>query len=720
MEELKKLEEDQENIRPQSPTRLFILVTVSIFVAEIIIMFLMPLLQPMSNAAAAIIDSLLLTMLVAPFIYYFIHRPFENYIEKHIKAENELRKLAKSLDDKVKKSTEELALSEAEHQSVLESSADAIMRINMNEIIHSANRSACKLFGYKKKELIGMNISVIIPDEFSKIVAEGAAASLEEWSGEDTHKTIELNAMAKGGKTIPVDVAVSECIIESEFFFVIIIRDITNRKMAENSLRASQTSLKHAQRVAKLGNWDLDLGTNELNFSEEVSQILGLKDGELKATYEVFLEYVHPEDRELVEKKLAQAIFDNQKYNIDYRIIRMDGSERVIHAQADLVNDEGGHALRMIGTVQDVTERKRAEEKLRIAMEKAEDATRLKDKFVSLVAHDLKSPFASMLGLLRMMEDDNENKLHPEQREVVARVLSCGDGLVSMIDELLNISRLQTGKLEINKQFLDVRRIVTLVLSNQQHAASEKGISLTNDIPKGMRLYADLNLFAGVIQNLLSNSIKFCKKGDAITIFVPPEKKTTIAVKDTGTGIDEKMLPMLFRHEEHTTTLGTSGEKGTGLGLPFSSDIMKVHGGSLTLESIVGKGSTFYAELPDVKAVILVAEGENEAREIIVNQITNSINSEVIAVENGEQAINALKNKKPHLILADLNMPGLDGYALLKQVKENPETESVPVILMAKTETEDDTQAFDLGADDFVTRPVSAEELAERIMKCIG
>jgi PAS domain S-box-containing protein len=301
-----------------------------------------------------------------------------------------------------------------------------------------------------------------------------------------------------------------------------------------------------------------------------------------------------------------------------------------------------------ISTSFDITGRKKAEAELRVAKEQAEAATALKDEFVSLVAHDLRSPFASITGMLRILESDEENPLNNVQRNLLQRALSSGERLLVMIEKLLNLSRLQTGAIVPKKAFFEAKMAVATAVADLSHLAREKGVKLTYDIPSDLRLYADYDLFIEVIVNLLSNSIKFCRRGDSITIYTPDGRLGVIAVRDTGVGISQGAIPNLFKSDIPTTTRGTAGEVGTGLGLPFCHSIMVANGGSLEVESKPGAGTVFYVVLPQAHPKALILENTEDVREVIAALTALGVQ----ALKGGPKDVTAaLKKMGAHLLL---------------------------------------------------------------------
>jgi len=370
-------------------------------------------------------------------------------------------------------------------------------------------------------------------------------------------------------------------------------------------------------------------------------------------------------------------------------------------------------------TIRFALERKQAENELRMAKEKAEKATKLKDKFVSMVSHDLKSPFNSIVGFLRLMEGDQDNPLYPSHKEMIDDILENCDGMLQMIDELLNINKLQTGKIQPKLKFHDARSLIESAIHRVRFLAENKKIELNNKVPDNARLYADWDLYSEVILNLVTNSIKFSNVGDSISLYIPEGKTTTIAVKDTGVGIKEILIPKLFKYEEKTSFPGTAGETGSGYGLPFCKDIMDVHGGDLRVDSVEGQGTTFFVELPSVRPVILIVDDETSTRQI-VRKYLETLDVDIIEAVDGKNALDVLQSTEPHMVITDLNMPNLDGFGLLEEIRNNPKTKHLPVLVLTWGTMEMCEKAIRMGADDYISKPLEPHEFIPRVRKFIG
>ncbi|MBI5186516.1 MAG: response regulator [Nitrospinae bacterium] len=380
------------------------------------------------------------------------------------------------------------------------------------------------------------------------------------------------------------------------------------------------------------------------------------------------------------------------------------------------------HTAIELGLYKKKTEREllSAKEKADKARKEAEEANQLKDKFVSLVAHDLRSPFSAILGFMKLIMEETDPPLHEKHRIMFERAVNQGKALVDLVQGLLDVSRFKTGKIRPHPGFIDGHFHVLSALMELKPLAERKKIVLASEIPPGTRLYADPDLLDRVIWNLINNAVKFCREGDNITLYIPPGEKSTIAVKDTGIGIAESRHAAIFRYEEVTTTTGTAGEKGTGLGLPLSRDIMEALGGTLELESEPGKGSVFYARLPFVRPVVLIVD-DDEGIRLMVRKFLKKADPEILEAENGKDALEKLAVSLIHLVITDINMPGMDGFCLVEKIRNTLSLKDIPVIVLT-TDMEEKTRerVFQAGANDFVNKPIAMEDFMPRVRRYIG
>lgn len=402
----------------------------------------------------------------------------------------------------------------------------------------------------------------------------------------------------------------------------------------------------------------------------------------------------------------------------EFAMVRKDGETFPVSASISPIwRAEGWHTVVI---VRDITQRQATEMTLRQAKEEAEEATRLKDRFVSLIAHDLRGPFTTILGFLELLGNDKKNPLNKKQKVFLGWILDSSQKMLQMIDEILDISRIKAGKIAPKAKFVNARFLGETLVDTLYPMAEKKGVRLKNAIDESCRLYADPDLFGEVLRNLLVNAVKFCRRGDHVTLFCLEDEPTTLAVKDTGVGISKKQKAKLFCLEEKTSTVGTAGERGTGFGLPFGLELMKAQGGSLTVTSKVGKGSTFFARLPEVVPQVLIVDDDGAFRQLLVYRL-KSERVVVTEAKDGVTALHLTTERVFHLIIVDIQMPGLDGFEFLRALRERPETRSIPTILV----TGDDTiatreKAFQVGANDFITKPLDYPDFLPRVRRFLG
>lgn len=483
----------------------------------------------------------------------------------------------------------------------------------------------------------------------------------------------------------------------------------------EQRLRESEKQLKYAASLSHLGNWERDLRTNETTWSDEHYRIFGLSPNEAKITFERFIQQVHPQDKEGLVKIIKNALEKQIPYTCEYRIILPDGQLRWVHVQASVMHDEMDVAIKLAGTTQDITDRKIIEQSLTEAKELAEQAIKLKDQFVSLVAHDLRAPLSVVSGFLKIIKDNLGRGNVEEVRGFVELIIQNTENMARLIDDVLNINKLRSGKISLKKVFMDAYSVVEQAFANLGPIASKKGLALKNEVRPKTRIYADQVLYYEVVQNLLTNAIKFSKPGGTITVFTQHDNPATLSVSDDGVGVPPESIETIFSLEHKTATTGTAGEKGTGYGLPLSLDIMKAHGGAITVESAVGKGSVFHASLPLVKPLVLLVDDDPLSRSIY-KEYLQPLNVEVKEAENGAEALELLNTFAFHLVIADVFMPVMDGFQLLKEMRGNHKFDAIPLLaITAKPDLETGEKVFRLGGNDFISKKGDGYDFIARV-----
>ncbi len=364
---------------------------------------------------------------------------------------------------------------------------------------------------------------------------------------------------------------------------------------------------------------------------------------------------------------------------------------------------------------------------LRQQKERAEQATVLKDNYVTLVSHDLRSPLASLLSMVRFL---NMEIGKPSLTETVPMLLGKAqlslEAMLHMIDQLLDISRLQSGGHELRLRYVAVRELADAKISLLAQMAADKNIAIRNDLPADMRIVGDLHLVGEVIANILSNAVKFTPQGGHVRVFAPPERTAVIAIEDDGVGIDAAMMPRLFTHELKTTSLGTAGEKGSGLGLPYCLDIMRVHGGNIAMEQKTSGGTVFTLGFPWPKRTVMIVDDQEVYRRIVRHILARFNGISVVEAVDGGDALKQMGGTPPDLIITDLQMPNMNGMELLAALREIANCRNVPVVLMSAHLSSEDgfdaasrEKAESMGVAGFIPKPVIESDFIASIRKIL-
>ncbi|MDP2931594.1 MAG: PAS domain S-box protein [Chloroflexota bacterium] len=371
------------------------------------------------------------------------------------------------------------------------------------------------------------------------------------------------------------------------------VADITKRKEVEDKLRENEANLTAAQRIARLGSWELNVKTNKVRWSDELYRIYGLPQG-FDATFEATVDCVHPDDRALVRKCIEDALQGKIPYNIEHRIMRPDGSVCVVQSAGEAMFGPDGQPVKVVGAVHDITERRQLERKIY----EYEELNKLKGNILSTVSHELRTPLATIKGYSTMLLD-YERKLRPgEKRECLESIDKATDRLTDLVDHLLDVSRLEAGLLKLQKtptQLADLVReaVVQAHLRTHDHKITLK---LEKDLPL---VDVDSRRIWQVLDNLIDNAVKYSKEGTEVTVSVRQvELKLLISVADQGIGIPPEDLDKVFDKMYRIERRLAPDIRGIGLGLAICKGLVEAHGGRIWVESEVGKGSTFYFTLP--------------------------------------------------------------------------------------------------------------------------
>lgn len=383
------------------------------------------------------------------------------------------------------------------------------------------------------------------------------------------------------------------------------IQDITKRKLAEVAIKDSQTKLSLALKIAHLGSWEYDIANDVFTFNDlfyslfktTVSQVGGFT----MSSAEYAKRFVHPEEQSVVRQEILNSIETNESNEVrqfEHRIIYADGEVGYLTVRFAIVKDDKGKSMKLIGINQDISERIQAEKELKQSEAQLRELNATKDKFFSIIAHDLRGPFSVFLALTELMTLDVQKLSIDEIQNYSEIMRSSAANLFQLLENLLQWSKMQQGSVPFKPERSSLLQLIQASISMEP--ARNKDISISYDIPDGIEVYADYNMLQTVVRNLVSNAVKFTPKGGEINISanVLNEERVEISVKDSGIGISPEMIDNLFRLDIQTNRLGTEAEPSSGLGLLLCKEFIEKHGGSICVESEVGKGSEFKITLP--------------------------------------------------------------------------------------------------------------------------
>ncbi|NTV29917.1 MAG: PAS domain-containing protein [Candidatus Omnitrophica bacterium] len=495
-------------------------------------------------------------------------------------------------------------------------------------------------------------------------------------------------------------------------------------RTAEKKLAESEERWQFALEGSGDGVWDWDFATNQVFFSRKWKGMLGYEDDELRNEFSEWAGRVHPDDLERTMRDVE--LYKTGKtpvYVNEHRVLAKDGTYRHILARGIVIRSvHNGQPYRMVGTHTDITEIKKAAEALKSAKEQAEKALAVKDEFTSTVSHELRTPLAAMKSSIDILYSEVPGQLAEEQKLFLRRVKSNIDRLARLINEVLDLSKLESGRMVMNRAPLRAEALVQEVVEAQSVYIRNKGLYIDTVLGESLpTLLADRDRLIQVLNNLINNALKFTSEG-GITVGVSAEdaKGLTFFVRDTGIGIRAEDTAKLF--EKFYQVGGASRQVGgTGLGLAISREIVTRHGGKIWVESEYGKGSVFFFTIPLAgKAKVWLAEEDREAQEAVRRILEESGLYEVCIVSNGGPD---WQKPDPDLRMLMIGIDMMDQNALVicRELRNDPAWSHVRMLVLSASGSGQDEQAFrQAGVDEAISKPVDPADLLSKLARLIG
>ena len=379
-----------------------------------------------------------------------------------------------------------------------------------------------------------------------------------------------------------------------------LIATLKEKKLMEEDLRESEFFFKESQRAAHVGSYKADFVAGYWESSEVLDQIFGI-DKSYNRSLQGWLDIIHPDEKELLDKYLREDVFIERKpFNREFRIVRKsDGETKWVYGLGEVAFDTEGNILSMIGTIQDITERKQKDEDLVHLNQQLKELNATKDKFFSIIAHDLKSPFNSIIGFSELLTEQIQANDYVGIAQYAEIINKSSQRALDLLVKLLEWSLSQTGKMVFNPEYVEIVSMINEATALLDDAAQQKSITIVKELPHNLPAFADKAMVSTIMRNLISNAIKFTPTGGTIRVnAISENKQVEISISDNGVGMNEETREKLFRIEENISTIGTANEKGSGLGLILCKEFVEKHGGKIWVISKPGKGSSFHFTLP--------------------------------------------------------------------------------------------------------------------------
>ncbi len=637
-----------------------------------------------------------------------------------------------------KQAEAELEESREKFRGLSEAAFEAIF-ISENGLCIEQNHAAEKMFGYTSEEVF--NKSGI------EFVVSGDRELLTDKMLSENEDPYEARALRKDGTTFP-------CVLRGRMMHykgrnvrVTSVSDITDLKKAEEEVIQVSTRLALATRAGGVGVWDYDIVNNVLVWDEQMFVLYGLEVNNYTGIYETWRSGLHPDDIERSDSEIRMAIEGEKEFDTEFRVVWPDGSIHNIKALATVQRDDSGNSLHIIGTNWDITDQKKTEAILLKATLEAEMANQAKSVFLANMSHEIRTPLNAIIGFSQLM---NRDKLLTEsQKEYNVSIIRAGEHLLSLINDILELSKMEAGRSELNPVNVDLNALFDDIRMIFREPAKAKHLQFifetADDLPQN--IIVDDNKLRRIFINLIGNAIKFTDEG-GVAVRVRTDKtgqlnsRLVVEIQDSGPGIAADEMDNLFRHFVQTST-GIDKRSGSGLGLALSREMANLMGGDITASSEVGKGSvfTFSVAIKDgnaeavkksdnkrVKGIInqtsecriLVVDDMTENLQIVV-QLLNMIGFKTKEAVNGQDAIEKFEAWNPHLILMDMRMPVMDGYEATRRIKLTEKGKQTPIVALTASSFEDERrETAALGMQGHIRKPFRESELLNAIADILG
>ena len=677
----------------------------------------------------------------------------QNELEARVQQRTgELKKLNETLIEEIaERKVIETALrdSDAQIRAIVENVVHGIVTIDENGIVELFNATAEKIFGYTASEVVGQPINMLMPEPY-KSEHDGY---LQRYQKTREAKIIGINrevwGLRKDGSVFPLELAVNEFYIGDRRAYSGIVQDISEKKQAQWALERLTRQNELILKSVGDGIFGVNLEGQIIFYNSSALKMIRFNEEDLegKSLHQVLCIIPEKESSPSPDYPLYQVFKDGLTQARDEEVFwKKDGSALLAeYICAPIYEDE--KIVGAVVTFRDILRRKRSEEALVQAKEEAERANRAKSDFLSRMSHELRTPLNSILGFAQILQMDTEDRLTERQKPWVGQVRKAGDHLLELINEILDLARIESGKMTVSLDNVDVVPLLREVLILILPMSKGRNIKIVNMISiPSLVVFADRVRLKQVLLNLLSNAVKYNIENGLISIYyrITYKGKIRISIEDSGPGFSQDKISELFEPFSRLEA-DNSEVQGTGIGLTITRHLIEQMRGDIYVESSPGKGSCFTLELPPGKSLetvpvqqdyevdvilktinpekryTLLYIEDNADNLILIRQVLKAQpNINLITAKDGKTGIELALEKQPDLILLDINLPGIDGFAALKALRAYKKTCPIPVVAVsAKAMSNDIKYGLDAGFDSYITKPINVVGLMEVVRRLL-